>query len=179
MGMITGGHPPKQRLHLPGCDPRLRLSAQKKLVRRNTQNLTDPADRLYGGTHSAPFRNCASDPPGNPDRSEADRALDGPDPGAGPRPQSTGGTAVRCSWFTYTVGTAMKKPSGTVKQKAVPDGFLLFQKDDQYASFFSSQLFSSLMGTRTCSMVSRSRMVTALSAGVLSSPTVWKSTVMQ
>lgn len=50
MGMITGGHPPKQRLHLPGCDPRLRLSAQKKLVRRNTQNLTDPADRLYGGT---------------------------------------------------------------------------------------------------------------------------------
>ena len=73
----------------------------------------------------------------------------------------------------------MKKPSGTVKQKAVPDGFLLFQKDDQYASFFSSQLFSSLMGTRTCSMVSRSRMVTALSAGVLSSPTVWKSTVMQ
>ena len=56
MGMITGGHPPKQRLHLPGCDPRLRLSAQKKLVRRNTQNLTDPADRLYGGTHSAPFQ---------------------------------------------------------------------------------------------------------------------------
>ena len=38
----------------------------------------------------------------------------------------------------------MKKPSGTVKQKAVPDGFLLFQKDDQYASFSSSQLASDL-----------------------------------
>ena len=57
--------------------------------------------------------------------------------------------------------------------------FSLFSNDDQYASFSSSQLFSSLMGTRTCSMVSRSRIVTALSAGVLSSPTVWKSTVMQ
>ena len=42
-----------------------------------------------------------------------------------------------------------------------------------------SQLLSSAMGTRTCSMVSRSRMVTALSAGVFSSPTVAKSTVMQ
>ena len=50
---------------------------------------------------------------------------------------------------------------------------------DQYASLFSSQSFSSLMGTLTCSMVSRSRMVTALSAGVFSSPTVAKSTVMQ
>ena len=38
--------------------------------------------------------------------------------------------------------------------------------------------FSSLMGIRICSMVSRSRTVTQLSASTLSSPTVWKSTVM-
>ena len=50
---------------------------------------------------------------------------------------------------------------------------------NQYASLSVSHCFSSLMGTRTCSMVSRSRMVTALSAGVLSSPTVSKSTVTQ
>ena len=49
----------------------------------------------------------------------------------------------------------------------------------QYASFSSSHAFSSLMGTLTCSMVSRSRMVTALSACSVSLPTVWKSTVMQ
>ena len=50
---------------------------------------------------------------------------------------------------------------------------------DQKVTRSSSQFFSSEIGTRTCSMVSRSRMVTALSAGVFSSPTVWKSTVMQ
>ena len=49
----------------------------------------------------------------------------------------------------------------------------------QNATFSRSQFFSSAMGTRTCSIVSRSRMVTALSAGVFSSPTVAKSTVMQ
>lgn len=49
----------------------------------------------------------------------------------------------------------------------------------QKAMRSSIQFFSSEIGTRTCSMVSRSRMVTALSAGVFSSPTVWKSTVTQ
>ena len=55
----------------------------------------------------------------------------------------------------------------------------LFVSNSQNFVCAASQSFSSLMGTRTCSMVSRSRMVTALSAGVLSSPTVAKSTVMQ
>ena len=53
------------------------------------------------------------------------------------------------------------------------------QRSDQNAMRSSIQLLSWSMGTRTCSMVSRSRMVTALSAGVFSSPTVSKSTVMQ
>ena len=49
---------------------------------------------------------------------------------------------------------------------------------DQKSHFSAMYAFSSLMGIRTCSMVSRSRTVTQLSAGVFSSPTVWKSTVM-
>ena len=51
-----------------------------------------------------------------------------------------------------------------------------------YASMCAaSQFFSSTMGTRTWSMVSRSRMVTALSASTpfSGSPTVSKSTVTQ
>ena len=49
----------------------------------------------------------------------------------------------------------------------------------QYASFSARYAFSSLMGTRTCSMVSRSRTVTQLSPAFSASPTVSKSTVMQ
>ena len=49
----------------------------------------------------------------------------------------------------------------------------------QNSIFCSSQAFSSLMGIRTCSMVSRSRTVTQLSASSVSLPTVWKSTVTQ
>ncbi len=49
----------------------------------------------------------------------------------------------------------------------------------QYASFSARYAFSSLIGTRTCAMVSRSRMVTQLSPAFSASPTVSKSTVMQ
>ena len=49
----------------------------------------------------------------------------------------------------------------------------------QYASFSARYAFSSPMGTRTCSMVSRSRTVTQLSPAFSASPTVSKSTVMQ
>ena len=50
---------------------------------------------------------------------------------------------------------------------------------NQYASFSVRYAFSSLMGMRTCSMVSRSRTVTHRSPGFSPSPTVSKSTVMQ
>ena len=49
----------------------------------------------------------------------------------------------------------------------------------QYASFSARYAFSSLMGTRTCSILSRSRTVTQLSPAFSASPTVSKSTVMQ
>ena len=52
---------------------------------------------------------------------------------------------------------------------------------DQNAIFSRRKSFTSLMGTRTCSMLSRSRMVTQWSAAMpfASSPTVSKSKVMQ
>ena len=50
---------------------------------------------------------------------------------------------------------------------------------NQYVSFSVRYAFSSLMGMRTCSMVSRSRTVTHRSPGFSPSPTVSKSTVMQ
>ena len=50
---------------------------------------------------------------------------------------------------------------------------------NQYVSFSVRYAFSSLMGMRTCSMVSRSRTVTQWSPGFSPSPTVSKSTVMQ
>ena len=78
------------------------------------------------------------------------------------------------------IGTFMCIPLRSDAAKPPPDG------DggpaagrDQNLIFSVSQAFSSLMGRRTCSMESRSRMVTQWSAGVFSSPTVSKSTVMQ
>ncbi len=50
---------------------------------------------------------------------------------------------------------------------------------DQKSIFSSSQDRNWAMGTRTCSMVSRSRMVTASSPAFSASPTVSKSTVTQ
>ena len=61
------------------------------------------------------------------------------------------------------------------------DAFCLFlgAEGTQKATFWASQAATSSMGMRTCSMLSRMRTVTQWSAGVFSSPTVWKSTVMQ
>ena len=49
----------------------------------------------------------------------------------------------------------------------------------QNTSFSVRYAFNSEMGIRTCSIESRSRTVTQPSAGSVSLPTVWKSTVMQ
>ena len=64
-------------------------------------------------------------------------------------------------------------------KKAPLSGCFSRYKTDQYASFSRRYSRSSLMGMRTCAMVSRSRTVTQPSPAFSSSPTVSKSTVMQ
>src|SRR5699024_12325849 len=73
-----------------------------------------------------------------------------------------------------------KAPAGRGKRRAGALG-RGEREEDQKAIFSSSQPFSWSMGRRTCSIVSRSRTVTQLSAAMplASSPTVSKSTVMQ
>ena len=76
--------------------------------------------------------------------------------------------------------TLLKNGVGMTKVMPTPlNIFHVAVEPNQNAIFSSSQAFSSLMGIRTCSMVSRSRTVTQLSASSVSLPTVWKSTVTQ
>ena len=78
-------------------------------------------------------------------------------------PCRTAGAAVLCGSACDVLRRRVCLDDGTLQN---------FTRSATYAATRS-------MGMRICSMLSRSRIVTQLSAGVLSSPTVWKSTVMQ
>ena len=78
------------------------------------------------------------------------------------------------TYFLYSVMLAKTAPE-------LPPGlslYIILYCIDQNSHFLAMYSFSSLIGIRTCSMVSRSRTVTQLSASTSPSPTVWKSTVM-
>ena len=91
--------------------------------------------------------------------------------------------AICLHFFVLQFYTGGKRNNPETLQGCGISGIVLFY----FISAFLSQnvilpvmkLTSSVTGMRTCSMVSRSRTVTQLSAGVFSSPTVSKSTVTQ
>ena len=96
--------------------------------------------------------------------------------GSAPRPQARNSS---CAAVANKNWGAPVRETAPYSKKETDAGASVSFCISQYASFSARYAFSSPMGTRTCSMVSRSRTVTQLSPAFSASPTVSKSTVMQ